>query len=270
MHQRYELPINNKSNILYISKTKIENEFSPSSHRHPNLEIILITNNFGYININNKKIKVEKGDLITINKNVEHFESKNELEFYAIGLNKYEISNKKIIEDSIFVINLFAQKYELFKNIYDGIYYEAQKAKEHYLDNIDNYASILLNMLTRFDDLKFYEIDEKYKAPLIEICLSFIDSHYSEDINLDDLAEKLNVSKYYLCHVFLKETGKTIFSYKINKQIEEAKNLLEITDMIIADIASLLGFSNSSYFIKTFKKEVNMTPSQYRLKMKGK
>ena len=70
MHQRFELPSNNKANILYISKTKIEKGFLPSIHSHPNLEIILIVDNFGFIEINNESIKVEKkGDLITVNKN---------------------------------------------------------------------------------------------------------------------------------------------------------------------------------------------------------
>ena len=75
MHQRFELPSNNKANILYISKTKIEKGFLPSIHSHPNLEIILIVDNFGFIEINNESIKVEKGDLITVNKNQQHFES---------------------------------------------------------------------------------------------------------------------------------------------------------------------------------------------------
>ena len=147
MHQRFELPSNNKANILYISKTKIEKGFLPSIHSDPNLEIILIVDNFGFIEINNESIKVEKGDLITVNKNQQHFESNNSLEFYALGLNKLEIENEIKIDENMNIIKLNNEKYEIIKNLYDGIFFEAKKVRNLAIDNIESYVKILLNML---------------------------------------------------------------------------------------------------------------------------
>ena len=269
MHQRFELPSNNKANILYISKTKIEKGFLPSIHSHPNLEIIWIVDNFGFIEINNESIKVEKGDLITVNKNQQHFESNNSLEFYALGLNKLEIENEIKIDENMNIIKLNNEKYEIIKNLYDGIFFEAKKVRNLAIDNIESYVKILLNMLLRFKDIRFHEIENNTNNPTVELCKKIIDANFCSDIDLELLSKRLNISKYHLCHLFKKETGISIIEYKINKQIEEAKNLLLNTDMRVNDISLLVGFTNSSYFSKYFKKITNLTPLEFKKQIKS-
>ena len=61
----------------------------------------------------------------------------------------------------------------------------------------------------------------------------------------------------------------SIIEYKINKQIEEAKNLLINTDMRVNDISLLVGFTNSSYFSKYFKKLTNLTPLEFKKQIKS-
>jgi len=60
----------------------------------------------------------------------------------------------------------------------------------------------------------------------------------------------------------------SIIAYKIAKQIEESKNLLQISDMSVRDICSLVGFNDEAYFIKLFKKKEESTPLEYRKKFK--
>ena len=84
-------------------------------------------------------------------------------------------------------------------------------------------------------------------------------------MKLNDLASRLSVSKSSLIHRFKKETGYTIIEYKINCQIEEAKNLLKITNLTITSIASEVGFNDTSHFTKVFKNKLGMTPKEYRL-----
>ena len=66
------------------------------------------------------------------------------------------------------------------------------------------------------------------------------------------------------CKLFKKETGYSIIEFKINCQLEEACNLLKITNMQISDIAMEAGFNNVSYFSKIFKKKYQLTPKIYR------
>ena len=268
MHQRFELPINNEAHLLYISKTRIEKGFLPSAHSHPNLEIILITDNFGFITVDNKEIKVEKGDLISINKNTHHFESNNSLEFYALGIDKLEIENLIKLEENITLFKLNADKYEIVKNLYEGIFFEAKKSRPFYIKNIESYVNILINMLSRNNDIKLHEMENVSISPLVDLCTKIIDSNFYNELDLNALSKRLNVSKYYLCHTFKEKVGKTILEYKTEKQIEEAKNLLTNTDMRIYDIALLVGFTNSAYFSKLFKKYTKLTPQEYKKKIK--
>ena len=60
-------------------------------------------------------------------------------------------------------------------------------------------------------------------------------------------------------------TGKTIIEYKLDCQIEEACNLLAITDMSMIDIAFATGFTTSSYFSEMFKKKKGISPKEYRM-----
>ena len=66
--------------------------------------------------------------------------------------------------------------------------------------------------------------------------------------------------------VFKKEVGITINSYIINYRLKEAKSLLLRHDLLIKDIAKMVGFQNSNYFAKVFKKVEGIQPKEYREK----
>ena len=65
--------------------------------------------------------------------------------------------------------------------------------------------------------------------------------------------------------LFKKETNMTIIEYKLNKQLEEAYNLINVSNMTISQIAYSVGFNNQSYFNKMFKKKYYYSPKQMRL-----
>lgn len=68
----------------------------------------------------------------------------------------------------------------------------------------------------------------------------------------------------YVSQLFKKEAGITFVHYITQKRVDDAKNLLVTTQKPLADIALDVGFNDTFYFIKTFKKFVGMTPGQYR------
>ena len=78
------------------------------------------------------------------------------------------------------------------------------------------------------------------------------------------MSKRLSITKSTLEHQFKKETNYSIIEYKINCQLEEACNLLKITNTQISDIAMETGFNNVSYFSKMFKKKYDLTPKTYR------
>jgi AraC family transcriptional activator of pobA len=78
------------------------------------------------------------------------------------------------------------------------------------------------------------------------------------------MAEQLNISPRYLSDLLKQETGKAALDHIHLFLINEAKNILMSTDHTVAQTAYRLGFENPPYFSRLFKKEVGLTPVQYR------
>ena len=102
------------------------------------------------------------------------------------------------------------------------------------------------------------------EIPIVNRVKSFIQDNLRYDISVKEIAEKLGVSIYYMCHLFKRETGITIVDYKNEMRIIKAKDFLVNTDKKITDIAQECGFGGDSYFCKLFLEHENVSPSQYR------
>jgi AraC-like DNA-binding protein len=93
---------------------------------------------------------------------------------------------------------------------------------------------------------------------------NILDREYNSSITLDSLEKRLFVSKYRLCREFSSYYGRSPLQYLNSLRIQKAKALLEQTDISIHSIGYDVGISNTSHFIKLFKRETSKTPAQYR------
>ena len=93
---------------------------------------------------------------------------------------------------------------------------------------------------------------------------AWIHENYKQDITLEMLADKFNMSPYYLSHQFRRITGFTVVSYIQLTRIRNVQQLLLYTDKKITDIAEECGFASFSQFNRTFNKFCSMSPSLYR------
>lgn len=104
---------------------------------------------------------------------------------------------------------------------------------------------------------------EKIKA--IANAKNFINLNYAADIDLNNIAEYVNLSPSYLHSIFSENEGVTPHRYLIRKRIDEAKILLLTENSIpLSDIAIRCGYASQSYFNYIFKKETGLTPTEYR------
>lgn len=98
----------------------------------------------------------------------------------------------------------------------------------------------------------------------IKSCMEFIDQNLHREASLIEISEHLHMSASYISVQFKKMTGISITDY-INKQkVEEAKFLLQYTQMNILEISANLNFSSPSYFTKIFKKHEGILPRDYK------
>ena len=93
---------------------------------------------------------------------------------------------------------------------------------------------------------------------------SYIHTHFSEDLSLDDLSQKFAISNCYLSHQFKDITGFTLTDYIQMTRIRNVQSLLINTHDPITEIALPCGFNSFSQFNRVFQKHIGMSPSQYR------
>jgi YesN/AraC family two-component response regulator len=102
---------------------------------------------------------------------------------------------------------------------------------------------------------------------LVDSIKSIIHARYSEQLSIEDISKSVFLSGRHANGLFKKATGKTIFDYLIQYRIERAKQLLREEDGKVAVVAEAVGYLNTSYFILSFKKNVGMTPAEYKNKL---
>lgn len=88
---------------------------------------------------------------------------------------------------------------------------------------------------------------------------------YGENITLEEIAERANMTKNAFCRYFKKRTNKTFFQFLIEIRIENAcKLMLKQPELSIGTIAEQCGFNNIANFNRKFKTYKHCTPTQYR------
>lgn len=101
-------------------------------------------------------------------------------------------------------------------------------------------------------------------SPAVSRALDFIAANFTETISLDAIAEAAGLSTFRIAHLLKESTGKTALQNIHYLRIQEARRLLETSDMSCTDIAYETGFGDQSYFIKQFRKWMGVTPAKYR------
>lgn len=92
--------------------------------------------------------------------------------------------------------------------------------------------------------------------------LLYIEKHFHEDIQLDELASEVHLSGSYLCRQFKQQMNCTIFEYITNYRLLRSVEMLE-QGCSVTDAAYMCGFHTTSFYIKKFKEKTGVTPGKY-------
>ena len=99
-------------------------------------------------------------------------------------------------------------------------------------------------------------------AGLVGEALEYVNAHMTEDISVQDIADALNVSRYYLSHAFKKSTGYGLWNYVISKRLVYSQKLL-VEGASVTEACYESGFKDYAHFIKSFTKTFGCSPKQY-------
>jgi AraC family transcriptional regulator, regulatory protein of adaptative response / methylphosphotriester-DNA alkyltransferase methyltransferase len=108
------------------------------------------------------------------------------------------------------------------------------------------------------------EVEHSPHTELVRKVISFLVSHYKQKLELQDIANHVDVSPYYLERLFKQETSETPRTYLEKIRIDKAAHLLKSTELSNLEICYDVGFQSSSNFYKVFRRLQNCSPSEYR------
>lgn len=256
-----------KSNLLYITYTKYENDWPSFLHTHPFTELFLVTGGVGDFYVENNIYPLKKGDFILVNPNTTHTEKSDEkkpLEYIAVAVDNFSLT---LNDSNHFIFNCI-NKYADIIRYMDSMLAEQQGDKLYSNRICQNILEIILIEILRITKLN---VGTEPAINASKECFKlkkYLDSNYASKITVDDLARLSNLNKYYLIHSFNKYFGSSPINYLCGIRIRAAKELLANSDYSIAQIAQSAGFSSQSYFTQCFMKDCSISPSAYRRKMR--
>ncbi len=160
----------------------------------------------------------------------------------------------------------------VFSNLIQELFQEDQfsgeRRLEHEIDRLYNCRNIMeILQVTEYNICeyeKFLERSMSESRNEVAVVKNYIYQHYDEDLNLETLAEKVYLSSGYLSFIFKKETGMNLNRYIRVFRMEKAGELLKNTNMKVAQISEKVGFSNVSYFCRSFREFYGRSPESYR------
>jgi len=102
-------------------------------------------------------------------------------------------------------------------------------------------------------------------SPLIIKACTIIHDNLSNEISLEELSRRVEISPFYFSKLFKEETGENFIDYITMARMQKAKDLLRDRTLSIKEISASSGYTDPNYFSKLFKKIMGLTPTEYRL-----
>lgn len=139
------------------------------------------------------------------------------------------------------------------------------------ISSSNNYDELESNIKTIFnefiDDYNKNTLKSNYMNDMIESSKEYIKKHFSEDININDIANLFSVSPTYFSRLFKKEVGIPPIVYLTRYRLEKACEYFNNTEFTVKEVSELCGYSDPFYFSKSFKSIIGVSPKKYKLKI---
>ena len=232
--------------LLYLE------DVTPCSKNHTHEELTIFVIKKGSLNLifNDTSFEFLPDEIVIINSNIPHLASLNtqSKDGYIIYLKKEYL--KTIDFD-------FTSSYEIVKQ--KSIHKNFIKMCDCLLDD----KVSLLEKEEKFFSFEQTEQNYKEESTLAMNIKKYLDENFLEELILDDLALKFDLTVVHLIRVFKKEFGLPIHAYILNKKVQKAKELLSF-NMPIIQVAQNSGFFDQSHLNRSFKRIFQITPKEYQ------
>lgn len=260
-----------------------DKEFSISAHWHKEIEIILIKSGEFNLQINSDFYTCKSGDIVIINcEELHYLLAKDNIysDFTSLVFDVSQLNSSILDSSSVNFITPIINKEFKFPTIVNGTHSSYDILKEILVNIIDVYNHKYYGFELEIKALMFSFFANSFKHNIIlkkdttlsddnkifkiKDVIKYIENNYTHDIDINTLANLCHYNEYHFMRFFKKYTGKTCIQFLKNYRLEKSYNLLKNTDLSVTQIAFDVGFSNVSYFIRSFKEKYKVTPKEFR------
>ena len=276
------IQLENKSityQLFDINNNNLNNKFQ-KWHYHPEIELVYINNGKGKRQVGLHLSNYDEGDLVMIGTNVPHTgfteyfdKERKEVvvqfkpDFLGNSLEKVlEFKNiKRLFEISKRGLVFSGNTKKTIGISMLGLQYETPLQKVLTLIKILNDLSISKDVTVlnseNFDSESIQENERIKKV------FNYIKLNYKEEVSLSEVSELVFMTPPSFCRYFKSKTNKTFTTFLNEYRINNALKLLAQSELDIKNICFQCGYNNFSHFNRLFKKQISMTPSEFRKKM---
>ena len=249
-----------------------------TDHWHTAMEIIFTLENTYTIEAHQQKYVMEPGDIAIIPSGTVHSISSPEKGCRFVFM--FEPNLFSQLPGFNYVLSLIPQpvliNYDTNPQLYRAETALLWELVEHYWGNgLTKDLNIFSTMIRFFSTFGEHTanvipptINNSSKAgslvSRLSMVLDYLDTHYSENITLEEAANIACFSKFYFTRLFKQYTNQTFYDYLSTKRIKAAEQMLIIPNLPITEISLKAGFSSLSSFNRTFKRLKGCSPSEYR------
>lgn len=254
-------------------------------HDHDVAELVIILGGRAIHVIDKDEFTIGAGDVFVLQTPWTHgFKKMNQLQlwnimYHPILLKEADIYLRKmpgyhalfILEPRFRTQQGFRSKLRLSPSRLSYVSQLAEHMAREYAERSEGYQAVIQGIfwqLTAFLSRQYSLIESEEGQTLLRTAqaISFLENHYTSSIHLQDLAELMHLSINQMLRVFKATTGISPIQYLLQYRIKKACNLLRETSLNITTIALHIGFTDSNYFTRQFRKIIGQTPEQYRKK----
>lgn len=111
---------------------------------------------------------------------------------------------------------------------------------------------------------EYAEVPTDTMKGVVRQAVAYIDENFFEELTLDFFAKKYNVEGSYFSRMFRQEIGENFVLYLTRRRLEKAKEYIRTDEANLTEIAFMVGYADYSYFNRVFKKNVGISPREYR------
>ncbi len=227
---------------------------------HSNLELIYCAEGVVKTYADEKEYTLHKGDILVVNPDSFH----GTFEYHNCVYNILMIDPIFSHSNGIFPENLRLTEYiqnESVRRLFENVIEAFQDNSS--LRTAIIRQSVLTLLIYLYSNYAQEAVSKNYSTGKnrIKDVIKYINEHYREKLTIDDIAKHIGISKSYLSHEFTKFTGRSIIEHINLTRCQRAQKLIR-GGMNVSEAAAESGFENLSYFTRTYKKQLNILPSE--------